>query len=57
MRKEFLPFTKPAVTEEDIAAVNSVLRSGWLTNGPVNAEFETALAQLSNCSGAVAVDR
>ena len=55
MRKEFLPFTKPAVTEEDIAAVNSVLRSGWLTNGPVNAEFETALAQLSNCSGAVAV--
>ena len=55
MRKEFLPFTRPAVTEEDIAAVNDVLRSGWLTNGPVNAEFEKAVAQLSGCSGAVAV--
>ena len=55
MRQEFLPFTRPAVTEDDIAAVNAVLRSGWLTNGPVNAEFESAVAQLSNCSGAVAV--
>ena len=55
MRKEFLPFTRPAVTEDDIAAVNDVLRSGWLTNGPVNAEFEKAVAQLSGCSGAVAV--
>ena len=55
MRQDFLPFTRPAVTEDDIAAVNAVLRSGWLTNGPVNAEFEAAVAQLSNCSGAVAV--
>ena len=55
MRKEFLPFTRPAVTEDDISAVNAVLRSGWLTNGPVNAEFEAAVAKLSGCSGAVAV--
>ena len=55
MRKEFLPFTRPAVTEDDIAAVDAVLRSGWLTNGPVNAEFESAVAALSGCRGAVAV--
>lgn len=55
MRKDFLPFTRPAVNEDDIAAVNQVLRSGWLTNGPVNAEFEKALAEISNCSGAVAL--
>ena len=55
MRKEFLPFTRPAVTEADIAAVDAVLRSGWLTNGPVNAEFEAAVAALSGCRGAVAV--
>ena len=55
MRKEFLPFTRPAVTEADISAVDAVLRSGWLTNGPVNAEFEAAVAALSGCRGAVAV--
>ena len=36
MRKEFLPFTRPAITESDIQAVTEVLRSGWLTNGPVS---------------------
>ena len=43
MRQDFLPFTRPAVTEDDIAAVNAVLRSGWITNGPVNAEFEKSI--------------
>jgi UDP-4-amino-4-deoxy-L-arabinose-oxoglutarate aminotransferase len=40
MRTEFLPFTKPWITEDDIAAVGDVLRSGWITNGPKNLEFE-----------------
>ena len=44
MRKEFLPFTRPAVNEDDIAAVTAVLRSGWITNGPVGAEFESSVA-------------
>lgn len=40
MRTEFLPFTKPWITEDDISAVGDVLRSGWITNGPKNVEFE-----------------
>ncbi len=45
MRKDFLPFTRPQVTEDDIRQVDAVLRSGWLTNGPKNVEFESAVCQ------------
>ena len=55
MRKDFLPFTRPQVTEDDIACVNKVLRSGWITNGPANSEFEQELAKLSNSKAGVAV--
>ena len=55
MRKEFLPFTRPAIDENDIAAVDAVLRSGWITNGPVNAEFENAVAEYTGCKYAVAL--
>jgi len=30
----FLPFARPEIDEEDIAAVAEVLRSGWITSGP-----------------------
>lgn len=43
MRKEFLPFTKPAINEDDIQAVTAVLRSGWITNGPKNQELEAGV--------------
>lgn len=36
----FIPFNKPFITEEEIIAVQEVLRSGWLTTGPKTAEFE-----------------
>lgn len=38
-----LPFTRPDIDEETIAAVANVLRSGWLTTGPKCRELETAL--------------
>jgi dTDP-4-amino-4,6-dideoxygalactose transaminase len=44
----FLPFTRPNIDEETIAAVAEVLRSGWLASGPKVAEFE---AQLSHYFG------
>lgn len=40
-----LPFTRPDIDEETIAAVGDVLRSGWLTTGPKCRELETALSQ------------
>ena len=41
--KPFLPFTRPAIDEQSIAAVADVFRSGQLASGPKVAEFEAAL--------------
>lgn len=41
----YLPFTRPSLDEETIAAVADVLRSGWITTGPRVAEFESALSE------------
>lgn len=55
MRKDFLPFSKPSISEDDIGAVGDVLRSGWITTGPKNAEFETDFTKYVGCQGAVAL--
>lgn len=44
VRAKLLPYGRQSVTEEDIAAVNEVLRSDWLTTGPKVAQFEEAFA-------------
>jgi len=41
---DFLPFTRPFIDEDTIAAVGEVLRSGWLTTGPKCRELEAALS-------------
>jgi dTDP-4-amino-4,6-dideoxygalactose transaminase len=41
---DLLPFTRPQIDEETIAAVADVLRSGWLTTGPRCRELEAALS-------------
>jgi dTDP-4-amino-4,6-dideoxygalactose transaminase len=40
----FLPFTRPSIDEDSIAAVAQVLRSGQLASGPKVQDFEAALA-------------
>ena len=45
----------PDISEEDIAAVVAVLRSGTLTKGPVTARFEAAFADYIGAAHAVAV--
>ncbi|HXW74686.1 MAG TPA: DegT/DnrJ/EryC1/StrS aminotransferase family protein [Steroidobacteraceae bacterium] len=39
-----LPFTRPSIDEETIAAVAQVLRSGWLASGPQVAQLEAQLS-------------
>ncbi|MCK0112768.1 DegT/DnrJ/EryC1/StrS aminotransferase family protein [Ornithinimicrobium sp. F0845] len=39
-------FATPSITDEDIEAVTAVLRSGWITTGPVAAQFEAELAEV-----------
>ncbi|MDN0076018.1 DegT/DnrJ/EryC1/StrS aminotransferase family protein [Crenobacter sp. SG2303] len=41
---DFLPFTRPSIDEDTIAAVGEVLRSGWITTGPKSRELEAALS-------------
>jgi dTDP-4-amino-4,6-dideoxygalactose transaminase len=45
MNNDFLPFVRPYVDEEAIAAVGEVLRSGWITTGPKVQEFEKRLSE------------
>lgn len=54
-RSQFLPFSKPSITEGDIEAVAAVLRSGWITTGPRNAEFESAFSAYTGAKGSVAI--
>lgn len=49
MTASFLPFTRPSIDEETIAAVGDVLRSGWITSGPQVQAFEAALS--AYCGG------
>jgi perosamine synthetase len=44
-RRSFIPYGRQWVDEEDIAAVVEVLKSDWLTTGPIVARFENALAK------------
>jgi Predicted pyridoxal phosphate-dependent enzyme apparently involved in regulation of cell wall biogenesis len=55
MRKDFLPFSRPSISEEDIAAIAEVLRSGWITTGQKCTEFEENFCTYVGCSGAVAL--
>ena len=45
MNQAFLPFSRPSIGEEEIAAVEQVLRSGWITTGPKNQELEQQFAE------------
>jgi hypothetical protein len=44
MSSPFLPFARPEIDEQTIAAVAEVLRSGWITSGPQVQRFESELS-------------
>lgn len=51
----FLPFSRPSLGEEELAAVKAVFESGWITTGPQNAALEEAFCQLTGNQHAIAV--
>lgn len=51
-----IPFSPPCIAEEDIEAVVSVLRSGWITSGPVSQEFESQLSLYTGASHTVVLN-
>lgn len=55
MRSTFLPFSRPSISEAEIADVAEVLRSGWITTGPKAADFEQAFCTYCGAPDAVAL--
>jgi UDP-4-amino-4-deoxy-L-arabinose-oxoglutarate aminotransferase len=51
----FLPLSRPQITDDDVAAVAEVLRSGWITTGAKCAELETEFAKRTGCAHAIAL--
>ena len=53
---KFIPYGRQSVTESDVSAVVEVLRSPYLTQGPVVPAFENAFATKVNADYGVAVN-
>ena len=53
---EVIPFSLPAIEDEEIREVVATLRSGWLTTGPRTAQFETELKDNVGAPCALAVN-
>ncbi len=53
--RKFLPYGRQSIGDDDIAEVTAVLRSDWLTTGPVVERFEQAVARFTGARHAVAV--
>ena len=56
VRDTFLPFSLPDIGDEEIAAVEEVLRSGWITTGPKVRQFEREFAIYIGAKHAIAVN-
>lgn len=56
MRKEFLPFSRPTIEEDEIAEVVDSLRSGWITTGPKVKLFEDSVKAYTGSPHAVALN-
>lgn len=54
-RPDFLPFSRPDISETEIEAVAEVLRSGWITTGAQAARFEENFREYSQAKNAVAL--
>ena len=53
--RPFLPYGRHCIEDDDIDSVVSVLRSEFLTSGPVVEEFESELARVTGATHAIAV--
>jgi len=55
-KENILVFGQPDITEADIEKSMSVLRSSWVSTGPVTSQFEREFAKYSRVEYAVATN-
>lgn len=55
-KNNFVPFSKPSLSNEEEKAIKRVLHSGWLTTGKETLEFEKEFAKKVNSKYAFAVN-
>lgn len=55
VRATLLPYGRHEIDDDDVDAVARVLRSDWLTSGPMVGQFEAAFAKTTGAAHAVAV--
>lgn len=55
VRNDSIPYGKQYIDEDDIKAVNEVLKSPYLTTGPKVEEFEKKLCELTGAKYAIAI--
>lgn len=56
MTADYIPYGRQDISEEDVRAVVKVLRSDWLTQGPVVPQFEKLVAQYCGAEHALALN-
>ncbi len=56
MSRPYLPYSRQWVDDQDVAAVEEVLRGDWLTTGPTVDLFERELGRVTGASHAVALN-
>ncbi|MEE4692831.1 UDP-4-amino-4-deoxy-L-arabinose aminotransferase [Pseudomonas alliivorans] len=55
MNQSFLPFSRPSMGDEEMAAVTRVLKSGWITTGPECQKLEEQFAERVGSLHAIAL--
>jgi perosamine synthetase len=55
MAKEFIPVARPQLGQEEVSAAGRAILSGWVTQGPEVAAFETEFAAFAGAPHACAV--
>ena len=56
MRKDFLPFAKPSVSDDVLPEIAESIRQGWLAMGPKTIEFENVFKDYTDASYALSVN-
>jgi dTDP-4-amino-4,6-dideoxygalactose transaminase len=56
VRDTYLPYCRPSITDAEIEAVTGTLRNGWLSTGPVVAQFEREWERTTGVRHAIALN-